>query len=307
MAEVCDCGAGLSNTGLPGCVPIQGVTSSLILVPIKDNDGVKNGIDLTVPFTGTTWSDHVNEPDESKRWFPLPAFEDVTLPKADSQFAEAASGRKAKLRQGKRSFEGALWEDDSSPEYLGKLIAAACVKFGFYYVDVNGNLIGSIDGDFLRPIPADNASWDPKLMFAEDDQVSHILVAFDWDRLFKEETMRILTAAEAGQNFTELEGLQDVTFENEAASAASQVVSFDAELGYSTAGSTNKYQGAILVPDWEVLDPLGLPLTVLTADEITPGQYDLTLAALSFIATDELTVSVTKAGFSGSFSVIAGA
>ena len=73
--EVCDCTAGLSNTGRPGCVPIQAVTSSLILVNLKDNAGAKNGIDLTVALTPTTWSDLVNEPDASKRWFPLPAFE----------------------------------------------------------------------------------------------------------------------------------------------------------------------------------------------------------------------------------------
>eukprot|EP01045_Picozoa_sp_COSAG04_P046060 COSAG04_NODE_16474_length_498_cov_0.593985_2_plen_42_part_01 len=39
----CDCNAGLSNTGVPNCVPVQGITSSLILVPLMANDGTKNG------------------------------------------------------------------------------------------------------------------------------------------------------------------------------------------------------------------------------------------------------------------------
>ena len=96
----CDCNAGLSNTGRPNCVPIFGITSSLIIVPIYANDGTKNGIDLASALP--TWSDLVNEDDASKRWFPLPAFENVELPKADSLFEEANSGRQVYLRQAKR-------------------------------------------------------------------------------------------------------------------------------------------------------------------------------------------------------------
>ena len=77
----CNCNVGLSNTGRPNCVPIFGITSSLILVPIFDNDGVKNGIDLST--TLPTWASLVNQADASKRWFPLPEFENVELPKAE--------------------------------------------------------------------------------------------------------------------------------------------------------------------------------------------------------------------------------
>ena len=75
MALGCNCNAGLSNTGRPNCVPIQSVTSSFIMVPIRANDGTFNRIDLlaSVPV----WDDLVNEADASKRWFPLPAFENV--------------------------------------------------------------------------------------------------------------------------------------------------------------------------------------------------------------------------------------
>ena len=71
----CNCNAGLGNTGRPGCVPIQSVTSKLIMVPLNANDGTLNGIDLSAPLP--TWNSLVNEADASKRWFPLPAFENV--------------------------------------------------------------------------------------------------------------------------------------------------------------------------------------------------------------------------------------
>ena len=103
----------------------------------------------------------------------------------DSQFEEAASGRMAFLRQGKRSFAGQLWAEDSTPTFLGKLQKSRCVDFGLYIVDVNGNLIGSEVDGYLYPIPVDNPSWDPKFMFATDSEVQKIMLNFDFDRLFE--------------------------------------------------------------------------------------------------------------------------
>lgn len=306
MAEVCECTAGLSNTGRPACVPIQAVTSSLILVALKDSTQVKNGIDLSVPFTATTWTDLINNPDASKRWFPLPNFEEVTLPKADTQFKEAASGAMAKLREGKRSFSGQLWEDDSSPQFYEKLKKAGCVDFGFFIVDINGNLTGSFDEatNTLYPIPADKASWDPKMMFSEDDQVSHIQLNFDWNRLFDEGTMRILTAAEAGQDFTELEGLIDVVMTNTVASAATQVITLDAATCYGTALNTIKYMGATSVTDWAItVNAVAVVPTLVS--ELPDGTYSITLPAASFVVSDTVTGSVDKAGFDGTVSTVA--
>ena len=160
MSLGCNCEAGLSNTGQPNCVPIFSVTSGLIMVPLKANDGTLNGLDLSASVP--VWSDLINEADSSKRWFPIGAFENVELPKADSQFEEANSGKMAFLRQGKRSFSGELWSEDSTPTLLGKLQLNRCVDFGVYIVDVNGNLIGSKADGYLYPIPVDNPSFDPR-------------------------------------------------------------------------------------------------------------------------------------------------
>jgi len=301
--NVCDCNAGLSNTGLPGCVPIQGITSSLILVPLKDSAGVKNGIDLTAPLP--TWSDLVNEADSSKRWFPLPEFENVELPKADTLTEEAASGRLARLRQGKRSYSGELWEEASSPQLLGKLENARCVDFGIMIVDVNGDLTGAIDGDFLRPIPVDSASWDPVYMFPTDTTVGKIVIGFDFNRLFDESTMKLLTAAEAGQNFTELEGLMDVIFPLASIVSLPVLTGFNATLCYGTALNPIKYKGAILTADWSIFNnTTQLPVTVDSVTEGPDGSYVLNHAA-GIVATNSYTVSVARLGFEGSFTAIA--
>jgi hypothetical protein len=170
---------GLSNTGRPNCLPLQSVTSKLILVPLQDNAGAYNRIDLT---TLPVWDNLINDPDVSQRWYPLPTFENVELPKADTIFEEANSGRMAYLRQGKRSFAGELWAYDSTPQFLGKLSSGRCVEFGIFVVDINGSLIGSKVGNFLYPIPVDNQSWNPTLMFATDSTIQKIMLAFDWNR-----------------------------------------------------------------------------------------------------------------------------
>ena len=240
MSLGCNCEAGLSNTGQPNCVPIFSVTSGLIMVPLKANDGTLNGLDLSASVP--VWSDLINEADSSKRWFPIGAFENVELPKADSQFEEANSGKMAFLRQGKRSFSGELWSEDSTPTLLGKLQLNRCVDFGVYIVDVNGNLIGSKSDGYLYPIPVDNPSFDPRFNFATDSTVQKLMVAFDVDRLFDESTMYMVTPDEAGINFNDLDGLVDVNIVQDA--LTSSLITISATFDYGTAYNPLKYKGA---------------------------------------------------------------
>jgi hypothetical protein len=289
---------GLSNTGRPNCVPIQSVTSKMIMVPLKDSTGADNYIDLSSALP--TWSDLINEADASKRWFPLPVFENVDLPKADSTFDEANSGRMVFIRQGKRSFAGELWAEDSSPTLLGKLQNNRCVDFGVYLIDVNGNLVGSKVGEGLYPIPVDNPSFDPKLMFATDTTVQKIMVSFDFDRLFDESTMYMITPTEAGVNFNTLEGLIDVNVTN--AVKTSTTLTFDAVLDYGTALNPIKFIGAVSA-DFDLQNlTTGLAVTV-TAVENTDGNYTLTYTAPTTGNSMELTIA--KTGFVGTYAFTA--
>lgn len=300
MSLGCNCDSGLSNTGRPNCVPIQSVTSKLILVSLRGTDGTLNGIDLSLPVP--VWSDLVNELDASKRWFPLPEFENVELPKADTQFEEANSGRMVYLRQGKRSFTGELWAEDSSPTLLGKLQNNRCVEFGVYIVDVNGNLVGSKSNGFLYPIPVDNSSFDPKYMFATDSTTSKIMVGFDFNRLFDESTMYMIQVAEAGINFNELDGLLDVNITDIVSTVTN--VTFKAELDYGTALNPIKFQGGVLADFTLTNNTTGLPVTITAVVEnpIIAGSYTATVPLTLLTA---YTLTVVKTGFTGSQVFIA--
>lgn len=297
----CNCNAGLGNTGRPGCVPIQSVTSKLIMVPLRANDGTLNGIDLNAPLP--TWSSLVNEADASKRWFPLPTFENVEMPKADSQFEEANSGRMAFLREGKRSFSGELWGEDSTPTLLGKMKAGRCVEFGVYVVDVTGNLVGSKVGGYLYPIPVDEQSWDPRFMFSTDSTVQKIMLGFDFDRLFDDSTMYMITASEAGLDFNSLSGLIDVNLVEVLPAVAGQVT-LEATFDYGTALNPILLQGVTALVNWDIYDvtnavAFGNPSAV---SEGPAGTYTL---LASFVSGDVYTISVAKDGFIGSVTITA--
>ena len=294
MALGCNCNVGLSNTGRPNCVPLFSVVSSLIAVPMFANDGTANGIDLNAPLP--TWLDLVNEADASKRWFPIPAFENVEMPKADSQFEEANSGRMVFLRQGKRSFSGELWADDSTPTFLGKLQANRCVDFGVYIVDVNGNLIGSEVGGFLYPIPVDNPSWDPKFSFATDSTTQKIMLGFDFDRLFDESTMYMISADEAGLNFTTLKGLIDVNLTVTSDTTSDVVV--DAKFDYGTALNKLLFKGASVSDFSAYNNTTASSVSLSSCVEGPDGTYTITYSVTQ-TASDSITLSVVKQGFTG--------
>ncbi len=295
MALGCNCNAGLSNTGKPGCLPIQSVTSGLIMVPLTANDGSLNFIDLTT--TLPTWADLINEADASKRWFPLQGFENVELPKADTIFEEANSGRMVYIRQGKRSFAGELWGE--TPTFYGKLNTNRCVQFGVYIVDVNGNLIGSKVGDGLYPIPVDNQSFNPTYMFATDTTTSKVMVAFDFERLFDEGTMYMITPTEANQNFNDLNGLLDVNFTNNVVTAND--LTSELVLDYGTALNPIQFTGA-LAADFEMtVNGVVTPLGGVT--ETSPSVYEFDFTG-SVTTGDDVVISIVKAGYDGSHSFV---
>ena len=298
MALGCNCNSGLSNTGRPNCVPLQSVTSKLIMVPLKANDGTLNFIDLTAPIP--TWNDLINQMDASKRWFPLPNFENVELPKADSQFEEANSGRMVFLRQGKRSFSGELWAEDSTPTLLGKLQNNRCVDFGVYIVDVNGNLVGSKHDGGLYPIPVDNPSFNPTFVFATDSTTQKIMVTFDFDRLFDESTMYMITPLEAGINFNDISGLVDVNLT--VVSSSSTDITFDAKLDYGTALNPILFMGAV-AGDFELYNNATSSIVTISLVENFDGNYTATFIAQT--SGDSLTLSVNKDGFDGELSILA--
>jgi len=293
MSLGCKCDSGLSNTGTPSCKTLQSVTSKLILVPLQDATGARNYLDLTTALTSTTFNTLVNQADSTKRWFPLPVFENVELAKADSTFEEAPSGKKVFIKQGKRSFSGELWSE--TPQLLGKIQDNRCVEFGVFIVDVTGNLVGSKEGTKLYPIPVDNQSFDAKMMFATDSAVQKIMIGFDFYRLFDESTLWMVTADEASTDFNGLEGLLDVVL-SKTGTATTTALPLTAILDYGTAKNPIKVLG-LLQGDFTLKNTTTGVAIAITGFTAVGNLYTLTFNAQT--AGLAVTASAKKDGYIG--------
>lgn len=296
MALGCKCNSGLSNTGQPNCITLQSVTSRLILVPLKDATGALNKVSLT---SFPTWASLFTELDATKRFYPLPVFENVEMAKADSTFEEAPSGRKVFIKSGKRSFAGELWSQ--TPTFLAKLESNRCSDFGFYIVDVNGSLVGSKVGNDLYPIPVDNESFEAKLMFATDATIQKIMLSFDWFRLFDESTLWLITQTDANFDFNNVDGLLDVNL-TKVSSTATQIV-VNAKLDYGSGNNPIAVKGLLLANFSLIKTADGSTINISAVAESTAidGQYTLTIANTTLLTPIKLKVLSTS-NYEGSLS-----
>jgi hypothetical protein len=293
----CRCNIGLANTGRPNCVPIQSVASRLIITELGNN------LELTPAGDIPDNIDALFTADVHSRWFPLPRFENVEIPKADSKYEEAPSGRKVFLRQGKRSFMGELWEGDSHPHYLKQLQDMRCTKFGAFIIDVNNNLIGLRVGDegVLRPIPLDNASWDPQMVFPTDSSTQKIKLSFDFDLNVDEGDLFMLSFEEIGYDFGTQNGLIDVTIANTGDLVDDQTAILSVSSAFITTVADTPIEGLGSSIQCTVN---GTPVTAATFTETAPGEYTLTYAPATFAATDLVVFSIDlNSGYDGTLSV----
>jgi hypothetical protein len=137
-------------------------------------------------------------------------------------------------------------------------------------------------------------------VFATDSTTQKIMVTFDFDRLFDESTMYMITPTEAGVNFNDLTGLVDVNLT--IVSSSTTDITFDATLDYGTALNPILFMGATS-SDFACFNNTTSTSVAVTAVENFDGNYTLTFAAQT--SGDLLTFSVDKDGFDGELSISA--
>lgn len=289
--SVCKCNIGLSNTGTPNCVPIMSVTKKIVMVPYYDNDGVVNFVDCTSTLDEAYFDAKLNNVDRSKRWFPLPEIKNVEDVKGESVFESFNDGSNLFIQEGTRTFNGLM--PNQSPEFLGQIKSATCVKFGVFIIDKNGNLIGNgkVDGK-LYPILVDNQTWNAILMKTTDTTVQKISFSFEYSRIERDEDLRMLSSDDViDYDLLEVRGIVDVKLIGITSNAGADSISFVAETIYGTQCDKVRIGG---------LDPLdfavtvnGLPVTVLTVTEAINGSYVLVLNT-NLVATDTYVVKISK-------------
>ena len=212
MAASCDCNVTLSNTGTPGCMPIQDVAKRLILVPMVDASNVKNRIEIASIPTNTEIIALLNQADDKKRFYPLPEMENVTNERGDPISEDFPSGKNVKIRDGVKTFAGQMLS--LSGDYAKQINGFGCSNIGAYIVDAQGNLIGDgSDPLYLAPLSLDQETWDVRTMDTTDTTIAKIQLGFQWSISVKDSDVRMLLSTDFATDVDWLEynGLLDLT------------------------------------------------------------------------------------------------
>lgn len=296
MGKICDCNAGLGNTGSPNCVPIADVTRKLVLVPLYDNTGAINEYQVSATtFNSVFFNARINDVDKSKRWYPTPEIENIEDLRGDPIFETLNNGKNIFVQQGTRPFSGVMLE--MGPEFLEQIEKASCLKFGAFIVDKQGNLIGNgkaKDG-YLRPIRIDQNTWNPRLLKASDTVSAKVQLNFEWDILEEDSQIRMVSAADmSGYALNDIRGLVDIVG---AAATNISTTGFKMKMNtfYGTLKSLIDVKG-LLITDFSIYNVTdSLAVTILTMTESPLGTYAFTFAAQT--SADVLELRVAEDGF----------
>jgi hypothetical protein len=296
IVDDCLCGSGLNNTGTPNCVKAFEKVTGMFYVPIYDNDGNKNFLDLstTIDIVAKTQAT-----DPSQRWYPVNDLKDVELPTAESRFETAKDGSKFKLANGIKSFKATIYEAGSM--FTSKLQGVSCQRVGVVMYDIDGNARGIKDGTKFYPIEI--GGHDAVFMDASDDNVAKCSIQFDFDILLKISRYWILSATDLGKNPNETVGLIDANMVAGTITATTTEITITDDYGHGLGTVISPVRGLVTADFSGYNDTTDLSVSV-TASEGADGVYTLTYSAQT--ATDLLTFKVLPvSGYEGSVQVTA--
>jgi hypothetical protein len=275
----CLCTGKLGNTGIPGGIKPFGITSGIVMVPIRAKDGTRNGLDRTSATLGQDWLDLLNNPDPSKRGYPYLDLKNVVHEETDPNFEEDDKGERKKTRDGIKRITYEKWEVNE--QFFDKT-SAACVEFGIYEIDDCGNIKGQLEGDNLFPRPANKGSFDAKFINATADLGSKVMFTVDYKFITNDGNQWMLLQSDFISVVDPLEGLGmiDVQFTTIVVDSATEIT-VQCDFQYGPANALFPFTGAIAA-DFSLLN-ITTPAVIVVATAVesltVPGEYAITFLA----------------------------
>jgi len=300
--DVCKCtGNRMGNTGVPGGAKPYGKTIGLFFVPTFANDGSRNRIDCSVDFDDAYILARLNDPDPSKRWYPVMNLKNVAQPKADPVTQSIGDGTEFFIEEGIRSFSTEIFKD-AVTQYLGKLKQGGCASLSVFKIDNCGQPQGEENTPgFLDPILLADETFNAFMQFATDTTIQSIIMNFQFDKLVRDEALRYISAESIVPDLRKVTGLIDLTGTTSAVTTLGATVTIVTD--YGTCGAAIPFKSGVQAdfvdnadtPStvYNVTDDTSIPVTVDVTNAKT-GAYVLTHAAL--IAKD-IEVRLRKDGF----------
>ena len=291
MANCCT----LSNSQGDACPSILDIAKRIIVVPEVDAAGAKNELANEAAVTKSALQAKFDAADKDDRYFPLSILENVEDVRVEPTFFEFNSGRKAKIKEGTRTFTGFI--PFQGPEYLGKIEDWACSKFGIYVIDKSGNFIYATDASTkvkVQPIMVDQESFSAELVKKTDAEPVMIKITFDFRETEKDSLIRAIDASALdfdGLSSSDVYGLYDIK----------HVASSISTTGFTSTITENIYGFGIeglVEADFAIYNNTTSSAVTIATFAAVDNAYTFTFTAQT--AADELKVSVSKGGYDDS-------
>lgn len=296
--NVCDCGAGNLNLGTPSCPTVPSVGKKYIIVPLVDNAGEKNRINIdNDTLDASYFSGKYNEADGSQRWYPTPKIKNLADLRDDPIKETFNDGSSGLIQEGQRKVS-ALFPNVWG-KYLEKMQGVNCVDNGVYEVGLSGELMGIyvVEGgvQYLEPAPIESDSFYARQLQATDTTGAHIQIEFEYDSTMNDANFKMVTKAEMdNHNLLKDNGLLDLNIAISNISTAGFTATVTQDFG--TAFNPNKVEG-LLLADFSAAEiaptPAAIPLTSVT--ESAAGVYDVLYTAPQ-TSLDTQTTTINKIG-----------
>lgn len=295
MSEICKCGDGIINSGLPTSCSF-GRTQKLIFVQKIANDGTENRVTSGNLGDANFVTERLNDTDKSKRWYPSDLIYSVVEERADP-VTETIDNINRIVEKGQRTFTGLFTDKGSSnPTYLKFLNSLGCQSVGYYAVDGAGNLIGIEDGGYLYPFPIQDNTLFTKYIPATAAAVGKNQISFTLSNLMKDQDISYATGTSFTPNLLKVTGLIDVVLSQ--LYSVETDVELKAEFIYGSAFSKLNFNGATAITDWTVYNKTtssNVVLSTVTQNE-NSRVYTLEFDTAQTVG-DVLEISVNKEGF----------
>ncbi|MHC5059128.1 MAG: hypothetical protein ACYTKD_31120, partial [Planctomycetota bacterium] len=176
MPNFCNCG-GSKNTGVKGTAFKKPFKK--IFVPIFAADGTRNKILASDTLDQAYIDARINDPDPTKRWYPVGEFVTYTSERAAPTLETFANNQSNVTEEGARVIT--LQLNDYPAKDKRKLDALACGRFGEFQIDKCGNLRGieNADQSELYPIEVNKNYFHSILVDSQDGQGQKIQLTYE--------------------------------------------------------------------------------------------------------------------------------
>jgi hypothetical protein len=303
MANVvgCTCGQTHGNTGLPNCVQQIKKALGLGVLSMVANDGVVNKIDLT-DLGSYDFLSQIQNPDRSKRIYPIMDLRNVTHPDEAEQYATDSAGGKVEVRDVAYKMAAEVWE--VSPAFVGKLKQGKCSRNGIWIFNADG-MVGLRRGTDLYPIEI--KAYAPKYSHATDADPSKAMISFDYAQGTKVEELWLISWDELGMTINDVVGLIDVNFtivDAPADGGTNTTVSYALSSDYGFGNPEAQNVDGLDVSQFTCINKTtGLPITLVSVVETADVKYLFTLPSQTTADVVEIAMN-NSSSFEGAVTFV---